>query len=162
MENTSTFIERSNEVAKMRELNRATFEEAVKRAVDAANRAASFRKRANELSALAKSLGSLAYTYVDEHSTALTTPLREIKDRTKAGAVVFDDESVYSVTVGLGDPKRIDGSNITEAFKKTLPKDWVKSKLDLVLDNVKNADPGELEEHGLVCQPQPIWKLVGK
>ena len=35
MENTSQFIERANEIAALKELNRETFEDAVKRAVEA-------------------------------------------------------------------------------------------------------------------------------
>ena len=160
MENTRTFIERSNEIAKLRELTRESFEDAVRRTVDAASRAASFRKRAGELSALAKALGQLAYTYAEEHKTALTAPLREIKRETKAGAVVFDDGTTFTLTVGTGDPKRIDGSNITEAFKAELPADWVRAKLDLCTEAIKAATPEERKEHGLTCQPLPTWKLV--
>ena len=160
MENTSAFIERAAEIVRSKELNRDTYEEAVKRAVEAANRAASFRKRATELAAIAKDLTSLAYTYANEHATALTTPLHVITDKTQAGAVEFDDGSAFSLTVGLGEPKRIDGSNITETFKKSLPKGWVKTKLDLWVDAIKAASATEREEHGLVCQPQPTWKRL--
>lgn len=160
MENTSAFIERAAEIARSKELTKATYEEAVKRAVEATNRAASFRKRATELAAIAKGLSSLAYTYANEHATALTVPMHVITDKTQAGEVTFGDGSSYSLTVGLGDPKRIDGSNITEAFKKSLPKEWVKTKLDLSLDAIKTAAASEREEHGLICQPLPTWKRV--
>ena len=158
MENTGKFIERSNEIAKLKELTKATFEDAVKRAVEAEKRAASFRKRAAELAQLVRQLSTLAYTYASEHSMALTTPLHDIKDETKQGEVTFDDGATYSLTVGVGDPKRIDGSNITEAFKQTLPKGWVKTKLDLSIETIKAAEPSEREEYGLVCQPKPTWR----
>ena len=160
MENTSAFIERANEIVRSKELNRETYEEAVKRAVEAANRATSFRKRATELAAIAKDLASLAFTYANEHVHALAIPLHVITDKTQAGSVVFDDGAAYSLTGGLGEPKRIDGSNITEAFKKSLPKGWVKTKLDLSVDAIKTASATEREEHGLVCQPQPTWKRL--
>ena len=48
-----------------------------------------------------------------------------ITDKTQAGEVTFDDGSTYSLTVSLGEPKWIDGSNITETFKKSLPEGWV-------------------------------------
>lgn len=160
MENTSAFIERANEIVCLKELTKTSYEDAVKRAVEAASRATSAHKRARELSALAKSLAQLAYTYANEHPTALTEPLHALTGKTQAGEVVFDDGSVFSLTVGVADPKRIDGSNITEAFKQTLPKGWVKTKLDLHIDAIKSASADEREEHGLVCQPLPLWKRV--
>lgn len=162
METNKAFVERSSEIANQKELTKSTYEEAIRRAVEASIRAASFRRKAAELSALSKELGSLAYTYAVEHSTALTEPLVAIKDRTQSGSVTFDDGSVYSLTVGLGDPKRIDGSNITKSFMQTLPKEWTKTKTELAVDAVKSAEPAEREEYGLVCQMQPSWKLSEK
>ena len=159
MENTSQFIERATEVASAKELNKATFEEAVKRAVEAKNRAASFLKRSKELGLLAKQLSAMAYTYASEHRTALTEPLRDLREHTKVGKVEFED-SAYSLTVGIGDPKRIDGSNITEAFKADLPAEWIKMKRELHVDAIKRASDEEREAHGLVCQPSAEWKMV--
>ena len=161
MENTSQFIERAIEIAALKELNRETFEDAVKRAVEAKNRAASILKRSRELAALGKTLAKLAYTYAAEHKTALTEPLHDYKGQTKVGAVEIDDAK-YSLTVGVGEPKRIDGSNITEAFKETLPVNWTKSKLDLVVEAIKSASDEEREAYGLVCQPSVEWKVVNE
>ena len=61
-----------------------------------------------------------------------------------------------------GEPKRIDGSNITEAFKETLPVNWTKSKLDLVVEAIKSASDEDREAYGLVCQPSIEWKVVNE
>ena len=139
--------------------NRAQFDEAMTLYGDLVREAARAVAASKLLGELVKGLGALTAEYAIGHKAVFTEPLTEIKDGVKNG-IVEVGETQYRLTVSLGDPKRISGSNMTQDFLKRLPEAWCKSSLKLNVGALADVDEKTLAKHDIKRDEKGVWSLV--
>ena len=99
-----------------------------------------------------------AATYAETHTTALDEPLTEVFDGTRNGSVAMGGKT-FRLTVSRGPAKRASGDNMTQAFLKKLPKDWVKSKLVASHETISSQSDDILKKYGLVRPVKRVWTV---
>ena len=106
-------------------------------------------------------VSEMAAEYAIEHTKALDEAITEDKDGIESATVAIDGK-VYRLTVSDGAPKRISGSNMTQAFLARLPDGWTSSKLSLSTSALKDCSAEELAAHDL-CRPKKrVWSVASK
>ena len=139
--------------------NRAQFDEAMSLYGELGCQAAKAAAAEKLLGGLVKALGALTAEYAIGHKSVFTEPLTEIKDGVKNG-IVEVNETQYRLTVSLGDPKRISGSNMTQDFLKRLPEGWCKSSLKLNVGALADVDEKTLAKHDIKRDEVGKWSTV--
>jgi hypothetical protein len=139
--------------------NRAQFDEAMSLYGELVCQAAKAAAASKLLVELVKGIGALTAEYAIGHKAVFTEPLTEIKDGVKNG-IVEVGETQYRLTVSLGDPKRISGSNMTQDFLKRLPETWCKSSLKLNVGALADVDEKTLAKHDIKRDEKGVWSLV--
>ena len=121
--------------------------------------AATVKQFAKALESSADELSRQAAGYAEEHSTALDTPLSEVKDGVRNGTVEIDG-TTYRLTISPDKIKRLDGGSLTQAFLKGLPEGWTKAKLALVDGAFKGLGAEELARHDLCRETKREWSVA--
>ena len=112
------------------------------------------RQYGNVVEALTNATGVFAV----EEPEALDEPLLEIREGVFNSVVTIDGEE-YRFSRSIGDPKRTDGSNITQGFKDSLPDSWVKVVTKTELDKafLKTLTAAQLKARGLYLPDKYTW-----
>ena len=97
--------------------------------------------------------------YADNHSTFIE--MSEERSGQRGGEIVIDGD-VYRYSVSPGELKRKGGGILTQEYLKALPKNWVKTKLELDRTAIKQekVDKKTLEEYGLIRPTKKTWSLM--
>ena len=141
--------------------DRGSYETALRLYAENLRRAKLLADNAKVLRRQAERIGELAAKYAESHPTALDEPLAEVKTGIRSGAVTLDGVT-FRLTLSKGDPCRISGDSLTQAFLKSLPADWTKSKLELDKAAVKEVDADKLAKKGLFRPDKAAWSVGEK
>jgi len=85
--------------------------------------------------------------------------LTEAREGVLSGDVAYDGVT-YHLSVSRDKPQRVDGSAMTQEFIKTLPEDWVKSKLEPIVSVVNKINDETLANYGLECPDKCTWSYA--
>ena len=125
--------------------------------VEVQNRIEALQGSLKELRGLQKALNTSVSEYADAHPKAFDS-IREVKDETDVSLVTIDGVT-YSYKRGWNGIGRKSGSNKTEAFLASLPKEWVRTRSELNVSAIgeANVSDAELAKHDLAWQPSRVW-----
>ena len=137
-------------------------EEAIKACLKLEKIASALRYAAKNYSELASELKFKATEYVEKHTRFIN--LKEIRDGVFSGIRLVKGCGDVVLTLTKGSISRIDGEAMTQSFLKKLPKEWVKTKLELDTTGIERlgVDEKVLKKHGLVYKRNPTWSVANK
>ena len=137
-------------------------EEAIKACMKLEKIASALRYAAKSYSGLDSSLRFKAAEYAEKHTRFIN--LKEIRDGVSSGCRFIDGCGDVVLTLTKGSISRDNGEAMTQTFLAKLPKEWVKTKLELDTTGIERlgVDEKVLKKHGLVYKRNPTWSVANK
>ena len=137
-------------------------EEAIKACLKLEKIASALRYAAKSYSGLDSSLRFKAAEYAEKHKRFIN--LKEIRDGVSSGRRFIDGCGDVTLTLANGSISRVDGEAMTQSFLAKLPKEWVKTKLELDTTGIERlgVDEKVLKKRGLVYERNPTWSVADK
>ena len=138
--------------------NRAAFREAIPLLVVLQERIKKIAASLGEMKKLQASLNESVCDYADENSSAFDS-IREVKDESDVSLIVIDGVQ-YAYKRGWNGIERASGSNKTGDFLAKLPKEWVRTKLELDISEICRLDVKDevLLKHDLTWCAKRTWE----
>jgi len=140
--------------------NKATLAEAVPVLVELQEAVSNAYRTARECTALAEALSEACSRYGLAHESIFDEGLSLSQVGVKSGDLTIDDVT-YHFASGYDKPKRTDGGMLTQDYLGSLPKDWVKGKLELDTTGINRLGVSEedLEKNGLYRPEKNEWSV---
>jgi len=141
--------------------NKAALAEAVPVLVELQEAVSNAYRTAKECTALADALSEACSRYGLAHESVFDEGLSLSPVGVKSGDLTIEDVT-YHFASGYDKPKRIDGGKLTQDYLGSLPKDWVKGRLELDTTGINRLGVSEedLENAGLFRPEKNEWKLA--
>ena len=141
-------------------LKESVFREAVPAAIELERAAKGALQWARMVSSMAKAVSDAASLYAIDHPEKMDEPLSDERTGVQTGYVTIDGKT-YHLAVSKGEPKRINGANMTQEFLEKLPTGWQKSVVKTLPDKdyLMTLSASELAKKGIFFDPKYAWRV---
>jgi len=152
-----TLIDEASETANTKVTNRELLQTALEKYFECQKAAKNMKRKQDNLKFCMDAIKDAVTKYADNHFEP-----REVKSGIFETSVEFEDGKEFVMTKSAGPIERISGNNKTQEFLEGLPKEWVRTRLELDTESMNKdaVDAEEMEKFDL-CRPDKVaWRMV--